>query len=77
MRHNNLCFKQMGAPIEFIETDGAAVQLMNTIEISIDLNMLTIQIKTTISNAITNPANCCTEIWIGFWAITYMFESQK
>lgn len=57
MCHNDFRFRQMSRPIEFIESNGAAVQLMYPIEIAIHLIMYAIQIKLSITDTITNTSN--------------------
>lgn len=61
----------MSLPIEFIETDLAAMQLMSIVQVSINLIGSSIHIESSMANAIAYATNWCTEIWVHRWLIPY------
>lgn len=57
MGHDHFVVQAMRLPIEFIETDLAAVQLMFVIEVSIYFVVYAIDIEFSIANAITHTTD--------------------
>lgn len=66
----------MSLPIEKTESNCSTVQLMCVIEIFINFIMLTIQIESAKSNAITYSTDWCTKIWIRFRAIAWKIDKN-
>lgn len=55
--HHHFRFGLMDMPVEFVEADCAAVQLMHTIEILIHFVVFPIQIEPSISDSITDSSD--------------------
>lgn len=69
-RHNDFRTRSECVPIELIEADSAAMQLMFTTQILVHFERFTIQCEFTISDSIAYAANRRTKIWIRCRTIT-------
>lgn len=74
MAHHHFRFELMSVPVEFVKADGAAVQLMDAVEILINFIMLSVQVEAALSNAVADATNRSAEIGIRFWTIAFWWN---
>lgn len=77
MCHYDFCFFSECRPVEFVEANVAAMQMMNAVPILINVVGFSIENKTTMVYAIADSANGCSKIRIAVRLETWLGDYYK